>query len=107
MNALGSCPHCRKPISAQQLLRMSRVAPYRCRNCGGEAVIAARSGMWAVVTYVAAISIPLLTLTCFDVPLLALYGVATVAALGIPPIFARICRFDPARPKTAWSGHDA
>jgi hypothetical protein len=99
MNALGICPHCRKPISARQLLRMSRVAPYRCRNCGGEAVIAGRSGAWAVVTYVAAISVPLLTLAYFDVPILALYGMASAAALMIPPIFARICRFDPARPE--------
>src|SRR5688500_10706236 len=97
MNALGICPHCRKPISARQLLRMSRAAPYRCRNCGGESAIAARSGMWAVISYVAAISIPLLTLTYFDVPRVALYGVATVAALVVPSVFARICRFDPAR----------
>ena len=51
-------------------------------------MIAAHSGMWAVVTYVAAISIPLLTLTYFDVPRVALYGVATVAALRNP---VRIC----------------
>lgn len=97
MSALGICPHCRKAISARQLLRMSSVAPYRCRNCGGESVIGARSGMWAVISYVAAIAIPLLTLDYFDVPRVALYGVATVAALVIPPVFARICRFDPAR----------
>jgi CXXC-20-CXXC protein len=98
MNTLGICPHCREPISARHLLRMSRIAPYRCRNCGGESVIAARSGMWAVVSYVAAISIPLLTLTYFDVPRVALYAVATVAALVIPSVFALICRFDPVRP---------
>ncbi|MGH8222861.1 MAG: hypothetical protein ACREQZ_07790 [Woeseiaceae bacterium] len=57
-------------------------------------MIAPRSGMCAVVLYVAALAIPLFALDYLGVPRVALFAVCVAAVIVIPIFFARFCRFE-------------
>lgn len=98
MRTLGVCPHCSTRIRPWRVLLISRRTPYKCPSCGGEAVIARRSGMSAVVAYVAVLAIPLVALDYLGVPRVALFAACAAGALAIPIVFARICRFEAAIP---------
>jgi DNA-directed RNA polymerase subunit RPC12/RpoP len=101
MRALGICPHCSAPISPLRLLRTRRRRPYECPHCEGKAAIAPRSGMRAVVLYVAALAIPLYALDYFGATGVVSLAACLGAALAIPVVFARICRFEAVSPKQA------
>ena len=57
-------------------------------------MIAPGSGMIAVAGYVGALAVPLLTLDYFGVPRVALSVACLVAAIAMPVVLARVCRFD-------------
>lgn len=101
MGRLGVCPRCSARINPWGVLRMSRRTPYKCPSCGGSAVIAPRSGMNAVVLYVAALAIPLFALDYLGVPRVALLAACVAAVVAIPIVFARICRFEATIPEHA------
>jgi DNA-directed RNA polymerase subunit RPC12/RpoP len=107
MGTRGVCPRCSARISPWGVLRMSRRTPYRCPSCGGNAVIAPRSGMGAVVVYVAVLAIPLFALDYLGVPRVALFAACVAAVVAIPIVFARICRFEARIHDMRQSNHDA
>jgi hypothetical protein len=57
--------------------------------------------MRAVVHYVAALAIPLYVLDYFGATRVASLAACLAAALAVPVVFARICRFEAVLPKQA------
>lgn len=94
MNSPGTCPHCEAPIRAWAVLRVSRRTPYICAACRGTSVIAPRSGMSVVLGWVVALALPLALLDYFQIPRVGLFALCAGAALALPLIFARFCRFE-------------
>jgi hypothetical protein len=94
-STLGVCPHCRARIQPLRVLRITRATPYKCPSCEGTAVILPRSGMTTVLAYVVALAIPLFALDYLGVSRLALFAACAAAAVAMPLVFARFCRFEP------------
>ena len=76
-------------------MRISRRMPYECTKCGGKSVIPARSGMKAVVLFVAALAVPLFALELLGVPRVVLFVACVAGVVAVPLVFARVCRFEP------------
>jgi len=93
--ATGSCPHCQTRIDPWRILRITRRTPYACPSCAGTSRLSARSGMMAVVGFVCALGIPLVTLDTLGASRTVIFVVAVAGTLAIPFVFARICRFEP------------
>lgn len=96
MNSTGICPHCRVPIRAGGVLRVSRRTPYICAACHGASVIAPSSGIRIVLGWVVALALPLAVLDFLDAPREVLFILCAGASIAIPLIFVRFCRFEAA-----------
>lgn len=107
MNSTGICPHCRVPIRAGGVLRVSRRTPYICAACHGASVIAPSSGMRVVLGWVVALALPLAILDYFEAPRVGLFTLCAGASVAIPSIFARFCRFEAATPIARTVPNDA
>lgn len=92
--AAGTCPHCQARIDPRRILRMTRRTPYTCPSCAGTARLASSSGAAVLVGYIVAIAVPLVLLEYAGASRTFLFLACIIAALTIPFVFARICRFD-------------
>jgi hypothetical protein len=94
MSSPGMCPHCGARIRARGILRVSRRTPYTCASCRAVSVMAPRSAMRVVLGWVVALAFPLALLNYLQMHRVVLFAVCVGAALAIPLIFARFCRFE-------------
>lgn len=92
--AAGTCPHCQARIDARRILRMTRRTPYTCPSCARTARLDPGSGAAVLVGYIVAIAVLLFLLEYVGASRTVLFVACIIAALTIPFVFARICRFD-------------